>query len=82
MSGLDQKSIARAKEVACEAFPEMADVEPEVSSPRTVHGKAATSFHILTFRKSISLPDGGCLAQVVRVMLDESGEIVRVSCSK
>jgi hypothetical protein len=78
---LDQKYIARAKKAAREAFPEMAGVEPSVST-RKVHGKGGTSLHVLTFQKSVSLPDGGHLARVVRVTLDEQGEIVKVSSSR
>lgn len=81
MRELDPETIAGAKKAVCEAFPEMDGVEPDVY-PRRIHGKGVASLHVLTFHKSISLPDGGRLARVVRVTLDESGEIVRVSCSK
>jgi hypothetical protein len=78
---LDRKAIARAQKAAREAFPEMAGIEPSVSS-RMVRGKGGVALHVLTFKKSISLPDGGHMARVVRVTMDEQGEIVKVSSSK
>jgi hypothetical protein len=80
---LDQKYIARAKKAAREAFPEMAGVEPSVSTRKT-HGKGGIGMplHVLTFQKSVSLPDGGHMARVVRVTMDGRGEIVKLSSSK
>ncbi len=81
MPKLDPKSIARAKKAAREAAPEMADVEPTIST-RVAHGKSGATVHILTFQKKVALPDGVCLKRVVRVTMDERGEIIKVSSSK
>lgn len=81
MSNLDRKYIARAKKAACEASPEMAGVEPTIST-RVAHGKSGATVHVLTFQKDVALPDGARLKRVVRVMMDEQGEIVKVSSSK
>lgn len=81
MSGLDPKSIARAKKAAREVLPEMAGVEPTIST-RVAHGKGGATVHILTFRKEITLPDGACLKRIVRVTMDEQGEILKISSSK
>ncbi len=81
MSRLDPKYIARAKKAAREASPEMAGVEPTIST-RVAHGKGGATVHILTFQKNVTLPDGARLKRVVRVTMDEQGEIVKVSSSK
>jgi len=81
VSRLDQKFITRAKKAAREAAPEMAGVEPSIST-RVAHGKSGATVHILTFQKEMRLPDGARLKRVVRVTMDEQGEILKVSSSK
>lgn len=81
MSKLDPKFIAQAKKAAREAAPEMAGVEPTIST-RVAHGKSGATVHVLTFQKDIGLPDGAHLKRVVRVTIDEQGEIIKVSSSK
>ena len=55
-------------------FPEMRGVEPKVS--------ASQGGYVYTFRKRLPLAGGGDLLQVVRVVADKEGEVLKVSVSK
>lgn len=55
-------------------FPEMKGVQPKVSPSR---GR-----YIYTFKKKLPVAGGGDLLQVVRVVADEDGEVIKVSVSR
>jgi hypothetical protein len=82
LSKIDPRAIARAKSVVRERFPEMAGVEPTVSTRGAVSKGGAGATHVLTFRKDVPLPDGKHLARLVRVTIDARGEIVKLASSK
>jgi hypothetical protein len=84
LAELAPQHIAKAKEAVREAFPEMAGVEPRVSV-KAAHSKgkgSGNAIYVLTFKKGISLQDGGCLTRAVRVTMDQTGEIIKLTSSK
>lgn len=93
MGKLDDRYIDKAKRVVTETFPEMADTEPSVSEKRSQGkgmGRSAAhcpspsrrGHYVLTFEKDVSLPGGHTLKRLVRVTMDESGEVVKLTSSK
>ena len=84
MSELDPQYVSKAKEIVHEKFPEMAGTEPTVSSKKA-HSKGREgigTLYVLTFQKSILLQDGGRLTRAVRVTMDRTGEIIKLTSSK
>lgn len=84
MSELDERDLSRVKDLVRERFPEMVDVEPSVSAPddRGEDEEGVRAHRVLIFEKDVSLPDGMSLKRVVRVKVDEAGEIIRLTTSK
>jgi hypothetical protein len=83
LSELAPKYVAKAKKLVRAEFPEMAGAEPSIdqNKARSKDGTARSVF-VLTFKKSIPLPDGGQLRRVVRVTMDQEGEVIKLSASK
>lgn len=88
MARLDDRHIAKAKRLVSEKFPEMVGAKPSVSRKCSQCKGAAGEVHsaktryVLTFERDVSLPGGSELKRLVRVTMDDSGEIVRFSSSK
>jgi hypothetical protein len=84
LAELAPKHAAKAKRVVREKFPEMAGVEPTVSVQRAQRkgAKGAGTLYVLTFKTAVPLEDGPSLPRVVRVTMDPSGEIVKITSSR
>ena len=93
MGELDDRYVEKAKNLVVETFPEMAGAEPSVSEKRSrgkamERGPAHSSSpecrrrYVLKFQKDVSLPGGQSLKRLVRVTMDESGEVVKLTSSK
>ncbi len=88
MAGLDDRHVAKAKRLVFEKFPEMAGAKPSVSEKRSQSkGKLggdqkARTRYILTFEKDVHLPGGSRLKRLVRVTMDNTGEVIKLSSSK
>ena len=83
MSELNPKHVAKAKKLVRAEFPEMAGAEPSISQNKAQSKDGtARSIFVLTFKKSIPLPDGGQLQRVVRVTMEQTGEVIKISASK
>lgn len=67
-----------ARQVA-RSFPEMNGVKPSV---RRQAEKRGQSQFLLVFKGRANLPGGRSLTRIVRVVADESGNIVRMSTSR
>jgi hypothetical protein len=89
---IKKKCVSQAKRLVREKFPEMAGVEPSLKKKRAV-GKGigrksdgpngtSTAHYVVTFEKDVSLPGGGSLKRMVRVTVDETGEVVKLTSSK
>ena len=89
---IEDRYVSRARKLVLERFPEMAGAEPSVSKKRSqgkgLHTSAASSktkscgHYVLTFERDVSLPGGHSLKRLVRVTMDESGEVLKVTSSK
>jgi hypothetical protein len=85
--------LKRAKRIVRDKFPEMAGVEPSLAKKRS-HSKGGRSrsgasagsggagHYVLTFEKDVSLPGGRRLKRLVRVTMNESGEVLKLTSSK
>ncbi len=88
MARLDDRHVAKAKRLVSEKFPEMAGTRPSVSekssqSKAAVKGeRAVQKRYVLTFEKNVSLPGGSELKRLVRVTMDDAGEVLRLTSSK
>jgi hypothetical protein len=85
VADLKNRYVAKAKRLVVEKFPEMRGVRASVSEKRS-HRKAkqsgASQRYVLTFEKEVSLPGGSKLKRLVRVTMDDTGEVVRLTSSK
>lgn len=84
MSRLAPKYVFKAKGIVRAEFPEMVGVEPVISeksgqSKSVPDGKPV---FVLTFQKNIPLQNGARLARVVRVTMEQTGEVIKLSSSK
>lgn len=88
MAGLDERHVAKAKRLVSEKFPEMVDTKPSVSekatqSKGTLKGEQSVKTrYVLTFEKDVVLPGGSELKRLVRVTMDDTGEVIRLTSSK
>ena len=72
---MDADIIASVRRMVEGRFPELADVEPSASS---VNEKIS----VLTFKKEFKTEDGAHISHVVKVTVDRSGNILKVTSSK
>jgi hypothetical protein len=85
---LDERHVAKAKRLVSDKFPEMADTKPSVSEKRVqskgrLEGEQEVKKrYVLTFEKDVSLPGGNALKRLVRVTMDDTGEVIRLTSSK
>jgi len=90
---IDNRYIEKAKRLVIDRFPEMAGTEPSVSKRRwqskgvgrsSARGKDSgrPGHYVFTFEKDVSLPGGHSLNRLVRVTMDEAGEVVKLTSSK
>lgn len=93
MTAMDDRHIAKAKKLVLERYPEMAGAEPSVSKKRSQSkglaprssrsgGSERRGHYLLTFEKDVSLPGGHRMKRLVRVTMDESGEVIKLTSSK
>lgn len=93
MGDLRDRYVKKAKRLVLDKFPEMTGVEPSLSKKRAQHkglghnagcrGNSGNPGHyVLTFERDVSLPGGGNLKRLVRVTMDDSGEVVKLTSSK
>lgn len=88
MSSLDDRYVSKAKRLVYEQFPEMSGAKPSVSEKRS-QGKSTgqgqqtvKTRYVLTFEKDVALPGGSELKRLVRVTMDDVGEVIRLTSSK
>lgn len=90
---IENRFIDKAKKLVLDRFPEMAGTEPSVSKRRSQskgvdRGSACGERsgrggrYVLTFEKHVSLPGGHSMKRLVRVTMDETGEVVKLTSSK
>jgi hypothetical protein len=104
MAHIDDRYVAKAKELVFEKFPEMDGIKPSVSeessrskelSARQLGSRSSTSpsvgsgrssgccaHYVVTFERDVPLPDGGKMKRLVRVTMDEAGDVLRFTSSK
>lgn len=89
---IKKSCVSRAKRLVRDKFPEMTGVEPSLEKKQVVSkgmGRKTdgldgtpTEHYVVTFEKDVSLPGGGSLKRMVRVTVDETGEVVKLTSSK
>lgn len=88
MAELDKRHVVKAKRLVSEKFPEMADTRPSVSEKRVQSKGAlegeqnAKTRYVVAFEKNVPLPGGNELKRLVRVTMDDTGEVIRLTSSK
>jgi hypothetical protein len=104
MAHLDDRYVAKAKELVFEKFPEMDGVKPSVSVKRSLskellarqpwpssstgpslsvgRGSEGCAHYVVTFERDVPLPGGGKIKRLVRVTMDQAGDILRLTSSK
>jgi len=76
---MDQDTKQRIAHHVSRSFPEMNGVRPSV---RQQGGKNGNAQYLLIFKGKSSLPGGRTMNRIVRVVADESGNIIRMSTSR
>ncbi len=71
---MSKRRESKVKGYIYSRFPEMEGVQPKFS--------ASQGRYVYTFRKRLPLAGGGDLLQVVRVVADKDGEVLKVSLSR
>lgn len=92
---MDEELLKKVSAEVMRLFPELSGVKPEVRStevellgpPARKLGvslpfrKGVRQIHIFTYRRRVETPDG-MMSQVVRVRVDESGQILKITTSR
>jgi hypothetical protein len=76
---MDQNTKQRIARQVSRSFPEMVGVRPSV---RQQGGRNGHSQYLLVFKGHAELPGGKSMSRIVRVVADESGNIIRMSTSR
>ncbi len=74
-STLPLRAIVRARRTVAQSHPLFRHTVPSVS-------RRANGFYTLTFRTSISLPDGATMQPILRATVNEQGEVMRMMTSR
>jgi len=77
---MKRSTITKLNRHVTRQFPEMKGVQPTVK--RGPQPKDGSQRFTLTYRGKAELPGGRKLSRIVRVVSDESGQILRISTSK
>lgn len=88
MAKLDDRHVSKAKKLVFQKFPEMAGAQPTVAEKR-FQSKARSGAeegvqrrYVVTFEKDVSLPGGSQMKRRVRVTMDDTGDVLRLTSSK
>jgi hypothetical protein len=76
---MDQDAKKRIARQVSRSFPEMDGVRPSV---RQQGGKNGHQQYLLIFKGKADLPGGKQMSRIVRVVADQSGNIIRMSTSR
>ncbi len=76
---MDDDTLARVAKKVTRQFPEMEGAKPSIRKERTPTGQIQ---FVLTFRGKASLPGGRTMQRVVRVIVNDSGRVIKMSTSK
>jgi len=79
---LDPKVVSKVERMVRRRFPELAGARPKVAAKGTRKGKGAREVYVLTFQKSLPLPNGRRLTRVVRVTVERSGRVLKIVSSR
>jgi hypothetical protein len=90
---IEDRYIDKANKLVLKKFPEMAGAESSLSrkrsqskgigrGPAPSKSSGSGGHYVLTLEKDISLPGGHSLKRLVRVTIDESGTVVKLTSSK
>ncbi len=86
---LDVKTLTTISKHIQRQFPEVAGSKPEVKEQRPPQAKN-TSMHpgetsvnyLVTFRGSVTTPDGKSIPRLVRVVVNPDGKILKITTSR
>jgi hypothetical protein len=77
---MDRSMISKISQQVSRQFPEMSGVNPTVQSQK---GSAKSGqCYVLTYKGKADLPGGRVMKRIVRVVVDDQGQIIRISTSK
>jgi len=76
---VDDHTLARITKKVAQQFPEIEGAKPSIRKERTPTGQIQ---FVLTYRGKASLPGGRTMQRVVRVIVNESGRVIKMSTSK
>ncbi len=76
---MDQNTKQRIARHVSRSFPEMSGIRPSIRQQGSKNGH---SQYLLIFKGKSELPGGRSINRIVRVVADESGNIIRMSTSR
>jgi hypothetical protein len=74
------EAMERVRQAVLEQCPELDGVEPTVSA-RTSPASGGETF-VLTFRQRVELEGGDYMTRIVRVTVDEQGQVIKLTASR
>ena len=77
---MDERTIENISKQVGKRFPEITSKNPTVKTQKS--GKGEEARYVLTYKGRTQLPNGREMKQVVRVVADGSGRILKMSASK
>ncbi len=80
MDKLTPEAMERARQAVLEQCPDLDGVEPTVAA-RTSPASGGETF-VLTFRQQVELEDGSHMTRIVRVTVDEQGQVIKLTASR
>lgn len=75
---MDKKLIEKITRKVTKTFPEMQDVRPSVKREQTRSGLR----YRLTYKGKAEIPGGRTMKRIAHVLVDECGNVLRMSTSK
>jgi len=78
VSKLNPRHIAEAKRIVYGQFPELDGLKPKISKTE----RAGRTIYTLAFQATVSVEGGHQMRRTVRVTMDESGEIIKITSSR
>jgi hypothetical protein len=77
---VDRSTVSKISKKVFKRFPEMTGIRPKVR--RQSKPKNGKDQFLLTYQGQVELPGGRKMKRVVRVVVDASGRVIRMSTSR
>ena len=81
-SDMDDKTVSHISKQVPRQFPEVAGAAPSIKAQGTAKGAGHSATYLLTFKGRVTQPGGFAINRAVRVVADDSGQILKITTSR